>query len=105
MKIISAPRQIGKTNFLLKLSDRTKDTIVCMSRQKKILIKKAKELGLKIPTPITHYEFINKNYDNKTKGFLLDDAEFILQSFSNNINIKVATFSNEDIMNEILEQF
>jgi hypothetical protein len=43
----------------------------------------AQEMGLSIPLPLTHREFINREYEPlNISGFLIDDADELLQSMA-----------------------
>jgi hypothetical protein len=84
MKIIGKPSGGGKTLELIKMSHLTSNYIVCSSKKEAGMVEDmAKELGYKIPLPITYDEFINKKYYGKNiKGFLIDDADMLLQYIS-----------------------
>lgn len=63
MKIIMRGRRNGKTTELIKMSAENGGYIVCRSHNAASMIKKqSKEMGLKIPYPITYAELLRKSY-------------------------------------------
>lgn len=74
----------GKTDELIKISNNTKDVIVCMNINDMVRVKsRARHLKLSIPQPITYSDFINKNYLGRNiSGFLIDNIEELLNSIS-----------------------
>ena len=84
MKVILGHRQTGKTVKLIRMSAKTNTYIVASSQQEASRIfRKAKELGLNIPLPITFNEFISHGYYGKgINGFLIDNADYLLRSLS-----------------------
>jgi hypothetical protein len=95
MKHFILGRAKGKTITLIKLSAKTGDTIVCADAQECRSIQlKAIELDLKIPFPITYYQFKSQNYVGvQPTGFLIDNADNLLQSFSPAVPIKAITMN------------
>ena len=77
-------RGYGKTTQLIKNSAKTGDYIVCHGLDEAHRIHyEAKQMGLAIPLPITHREFIEKRYIGRNiSGFLIDNIEMFIQSFS-----------------------
>jgi hypothetical protein len=94
MEKIIEPRKSGKTTLLINKSAASGDYIVCEDNKNAIIIKRrALDMGLNIPCPITYEEFINKRYFGKNiKGFLIDNADYFLQYLSH-IPIHAITMS------------
>lgn len=84
MKKIIMKRGHGKTYQLIKLSSELQNYIVCRNKNEAhMIMSMAKELNFNIPQPITYQEFINKQYYGQgIKGFLIDNAEYLLQSMT-----------------------
>lgn len=75
MNIIYKSRGKGKTTELVKLSASTNTPILCMSTAH--IYDVAKELGVKIPTPIAVKDYTPFSHEN----ILVDDAEYVLEYF------------------------
>lgn len=73
MKIIYKGRGEGKTTELVKLSASTNTHILCIDTRR--ICSVAKELGVKIPSPIPISDYKPYSYDT----IIVDDAEYILQ--------------------------
>lgn len=84
MNIIHKGKGEGKTTELIKLSATHQAYIVCCSIQEaNRILKQARDMGLNIPMPITYDDFIEKKYYGKyIKGFLIDNAEHLLQQMT-----------------------
>lgn len=84
MKIIARPRQSGKTTELIKMSAETGYIMAVPNIENKIwVMEKAKEMGLNIPEPFTHDQFIDLDYEDEgIKGFLIDNAEYLLKKLT-----------------------
>ncbi|MDV4078154.1 hypothetical protein CMT44_04210 [Elizabethkingia anophelis] len=95
MQIILSDRNTDKTYQLIKLSAQTGNYIVCSTTQQALnLHKYAYYLDYNIPLPISYDEFKKREYYSKgIKGFLIDDAELLLQSLSS-VPINVITLTN-----------
>lgn len=78
---IYRPKGESKTLELIKISHHEKNHIVCYDMKAANMIESwAKELGYSIPFPITYYEFVKGDYyDKNIRGFLIDNAEALLQ--------------------------
>lgn len=83
-KIIDKIRS-GKTTQLIKMSAETGAYIVCLSMEDAARIQRqSQQMNLKIPFPITFDEFVSRKYYGAgVKGFLIDNADMLLQSMSN----------------------
>jgi len=84
MKIIIKPRGMGKTTELIKQSSKEWKYIVCHSHKEATRIQEqARRINVEIPLPITYQEFLEKQYYGKgIKGFIIDNADMLLQSLS-----------------------
>lgn len=77
MKIVSIPRQSGKTTDLIKLASEEWYYIICSNRQRACYIADmATKLNLDIPFPITFNELPLRS--KFIKGVLIDDFEELL---------------------------
>lgn len=95
MNIIFDKRRTGKTTELIKLSAETGHYIVTLNNlTANDILNKAKKMNLTIPNPLTYHEFINCSYYGKNiNGFLIDDAEMLLQGMS---SYKIHTITMTD---------
>ena len=84
MEIIYRSRGQGKTTDLIKMSAKNGYCLVCSTmNQVQWVWNHARAHDLDIPFPITFGEFINHQYHGKgVKGFLIDDADQLLQYMS-----------------------
>ena len=83
MKKIIKARGDGKTTDLIQLSHETGAYIVCRSQETCSMISAmAREQKLDIPFPITYQEFLEGRYGMRISGFLIDDADELLQRLS-----------------------
>lgn len=73
-------------NELIALSFRDNKTIICSGKsEKETIIQKAASIGIEIPEPITHADFINKEYnEDEISGFILYSIEVFLRKFCKN---------------------
>lgn len=97
MEIILKPRNSGKTTELIKKSAESGHYIVCYNMKEVAAIAKhARELNLNIPFPLTYDEFFRKQYHAKgIKGFLIDNAELLLQEMTR-VKIYALTITSND---------
>lgn len=95
MNIIVQPRQTGKTTELIKKSAETGYYIVCDTHaMAQYTFKIAQDLKLNIPLPITSKEFIEGRFSSfGIKGFLIDNAEFILSRLAKGVKIDTITMT------------
>lgn len=95
-KIIYKGRNTGKTTELIKLASTHQAYIVCHSIQcANGILKQARDMGLNIPMPITYDNFIDKKYYGEgIKGFLIDNAEHLLQRMTK-VPIMAITINKE----------
>lgn len=97
MKIYYLPRVAGKTTQIIKdcAKDRGNSVIVAAdSIRAQMIFARAKELKMRIPYPITMFDFINKRYYGRhIDYFLVDDLDACLQSLTN-VPIGAATITN-----------
>lgn len=91
MNIYVGARQSGKTTELIRLSARTGATIAVATYQMAEDIKfKAKLMDLEIPEPVTYAEIFRTYRYNKTKQYLVDEAQMLLRQ----LNVDVATVTD-----------
>lgn len=89
IKTIIKPRQGGKTTDLLKMSAETGYPIVAKNREDgRSMKKRAKELGLCIPEPVTINQVMKRDVNIYADHVLIDDAEY----FINQIVMKLAGY-------------
>ena len=98
MKKILGVRASGLTTELVKKSSETGAYIVCHYAAVSSIEESARAMDLKIPQPITYDEFINKKYEGKTiKGFLIDDADYLLKTMTSvEIDVITMTITEDD---------
>lgn len=78
MIILSAVRGKGKTTELIRIANKEWLYIICKDRQRvDVIVKKAEELGLDIPFPITAKELPLRS--PHIKSVLVDDIEDVLE--------------------------
>ena len=84
MEVIYRSRGRGKTTDLIKIAAEGFYYMVCANMKRvQWTANLARELGLDIPFPVTFDEFIRKEYYGKgIKGFVIDDADQLLQYMS-----------------------
>lgn len=91
MKIINLGRGQGKTIRLLYASEFNYMPILCSTfKQKDLLVKRAYELGLKIPEPIVVSELTTSRIQNSgavDKDLLIDEAPMVLQTLLNQLGM------------------
>ena len=93
MEKIITPRGHGKTLQLIKKSASSGNYIVCSnSDEAKRIFSEAVKMGLKIPFPITYREFIRNEYKRELSGFLIDNVDLFVKSFTN-VPINAITLS------------
>ena len=92
--IMIGDRQSGKTTMLIRRSAITGAAIAvptyAMVRNIELL---ADRLGLEIPQPVTYYDVFKTYRENKTKRYLVDELQMMLNQF----NIDIATVDLEPI--------
>lgn len=79
------PRQQGKTYDLIKMASEQWLYIVCMNLDDvKRISDMALSMGCSIPQPITFRDFLDSRKDkrNGIKGYLIDNADMLLQSLA-----------------------
>ena len=99
MKIITGKRGCGKTTNLIHMSAETGAHIVCHSQKnaKSIYYVATQELGLKIPVPITYYEFIHgRNTYRTSQNVLIDNVEMFVQYIAGDNIVLALTATLED---------
>ena len=97
MEIIVRGRRLGKTEELIKESAKTGYYIVAINHRLAEITSRAKELGLKIPFPITFSEFLDGRFRGlDIKGFLIDDVDVLLLQLSRGVPIAAVTITRGD---------
>ena len=96
MQIILRKRQMGKTTELIRISAETFAYIVVPTRKDAGTVSEmAKDMGLDIPFPLTYDEFIRGQYYGKNiKGFLIDNADMLLQYMAKGVAIKAISLND-----------
>lgn len=84
MHVVVKPRQASKTHDLLLMAQETFSYIVCPSQSDvNRLWRRAVEMELNIPQPITWHELVNGRYRSLgIKGFIIDDLDRCIQSMT-----------------------
>jgi len=99
MKVIHWPRASGRTTKVIKESAEHKYHIICMNmNERSRIVEEAERMGLEIPKPITFHEFIEwkgRLAGLRPKGFLIDNADFLLQQMARDIPIKTIVITDE----------
>ena len=94
MNIYISGRQFGKTTMLIKESAKTGATIaVATYHMAKYVQDMAAQMGLKIPEPVTYAEMFRTYRENKTKRYLVDELQMMLDQ----LNVDIATVDLEPI--------
>ncbi len=96
MQIISRKRRMGKTTELIRMSAETFAYIVVPTKNDASKVSQmAREMGLDIPFPLSFDEFIRGQYYGKNiKGFLIDNADMLLQYMSKGVAIKAISLND-----------
>lgn len=107
MEVIQRKRGNGKTTELIRISYQTMNTIVCVNETEvRSVLNIAKNMGLKIPPPITFSKFLsNGKRGGRYNGFLIDNVDILLENISEYIPVKVITLRNNIIENDCSLQF
>lgn len=82
MEVIIKARGTGKTKEMIEHAAENDYTIVCLNQKmKRYTIQMSKEMGLKIPDPVTVDElrYLDISTKGKRQKFAVDDADVILQ--------------------------
>jgi hypothetical protein len=94
MKVIIRPRRAGKTVEAIKLAAEHGYYIVVPNQvQARDVMKRAQEMSLNIPLPITWNEFTHQQYYGRhIKGFVIDNLDMCLRSMSS-VPIELVTLN------------
>jgi hypothetical protein len=96
LKVIARGRQTGKTTELIKRSAETGFPIVCRHRvAANVIQEQAKNLNLKIPDPITYFDFISPAFRLSNKTPVLIDGGAELLAFYSPVPIDTITIETE----------
>ena len=95
MKIILKALRMGKTSEAIKLAAENFSYIVCHNRQETDRIfRVAQNLEVDIPHPITFDDLLCKRYYGAgVKGFIIDNADHLLQQLCNGVELKGITMT------------
>ena len=86
MQIIVRPRQLGKTEDVLRLAEEHFAYIVVPTRQDVDHVwRRAIDAGYDVPQPITWHDFMRQRYNGHggVKSFVIDDLDRCVQSMTN----------------------
>ena len=98
MEVICKPRQCGKTTEIIKMCAEYGGYIVCINKDETHRVaQQAREMGLKIPLPISADEFLKGQYHGAgVKRFYLDNVDLLLQQMTS-VPIKAISLTNEEL--------
>jgi hypothetical protein len=98
MKYTILPRGKGKSISLITQSAEHGWYIVAHNQaETDRLLMQAKQLGYVIPQPITYDEFLQSQWQVKgIRGFLIDDADLLLQRLGKGVEIKGISLTSEE---------
>jgi len=102
MKILCAPRQSGKTTWLIQECAKYGGYIVCHSYKEAVRVhRQAKKLGYNIPFPLTFEEFLLKLYHGTgVEKIYIDNADLLVQYISTVPIAAITLTSNKKIQEE-----
>jgi hypothetical protein len=87
-RLISKGKGEGKTTECIDLSASTWAYIVCPTQQDCARVfAQAKTMGKDIPYPIAFREFIEGAFGKRIKGFIIDDLDRCMSSYSKHVPI------------------
>ena len=98
MKILLSGMRCGKTTEAIKLSAKKFAYIVCMNMEEVDRVSRmARDMGLDIPQPITFFDLIQRRYYGEgIKGFIIDNADVLLQRLCENVPLLAITLTKEN---------
>ncbi len=95
MKVVQAPRNSGKTAYIMAQSAETKQPLLCYSMQeKKRVMEDARNRGIKIPEPVTFIEAQSGRAQGKT--VMIDNLDFLLALMLPGVTVTLATITQEE---------
>lgn len=91
-------RNTGKTDWTIRKAADTFGHIVCPNHSEAVRIsKRAREMGLDIPFPLTFSEFKSSQFHPPgCRGFLFDNVGMLLQELSLGVPVVSATATTEE---------
>ena len=97
MKVIYKEPRTGKTTELIKMCATCGGYIVCKDEiEAKRIANQAKADNLKIPFPLTFYEFLNKSYHaNGVKKVYIDNADMLIEYISRGIRVEAISLDDK----------
>ena len=98
MKLTIKPRRSGRTNNLIRRAAMEGQTIVCVHKDEATRIfHKARDMGLRVPFPITYNEFTKGEFHPPgISGFLIDNMDMLLLYLAQGVPIDGMTASYEN---------
>lgn len=95
-RFYNLPRAAGKTTRLLYLSEHYQTPILCTHDKKHILIERANQFGIDIPTPIDVNDIKNKKISfDEINEVIIDEPILVFQNLIGTKIIAMA-YSDED---------
>lgn len=94
MKVVQAPRNSGKTAYIMSLSEQTKKPLVCFSQlEKKRVMEDARNRGVNLPEPVTLQEVTTGRAQGKE--VMVDNLDLMLSFILPGVTIDTATINQE----------
>ena len=94
MEIITTVQGGGKTEMLIKMCAEKGGQIACASdAQAEAIFERAKRLGLNIPMPMTHDEFLKGRLPPDNGGYFIDDLDLLFVKLGRGRRVEVATMT------------
>ena len=95
MKVVQAPRNSGKTAYIMSLSEQTKKPLVCFSQsEKKRVMADAMNRGVMIPEPLTLQEVTTGRAQGP--AVLVDNLDVLLTFMFPGVTVSEATINQEE---------
>jgi alkyl sulfatase BDS1-like metallo-beta-lactamase superfamily hydrolase len=96
VRMLILGRGDGKTKQAVQICASEGFNLVCMDRKRaKEVFDYAKSIGLNISYPLTFEDFIRRDFPFQSRGFVIDDADMLLQKLAGKIPVRIATFTGE----------
>lgn len=89
MRVISRNKNSGKTDALISIAgEKFAYIVVADNRRATEVERRAKEMGVKIPFPLTHDEFRRGSFYGRGIGaFVIDDVDDLVRSMAGNVPV------------------
>ena len=97
MDVIVTGRQGGKTTQLIRRAAEQFAYIVCPDREQvQFIQQQARQMGLKIPQPITWDDFIQRRWHGRgIRAFMLDNLDACIQSMARGVPVTAVTLTDD----------